>query len=236
MNRYPLWKYLTVLAALLIGVLYTLPNFYGESPAVQVSGAKSTVRVDPSVLDKVYGILETAQLESTAGYFEQNGPVGTVRVRFASTDEQLKAKDIIEHELNPDPENPDYTVALNLLPASPNWLSAIGAEPMHLGLDLRGGVHFLLQVDMRGALTGRYDTIASDARTVLRDARISSTGTERNDLSIVSSFDSEDDRDSAIGALRRAMPDMIFNAGRAGNAFTVTGSLTDLAVTQVQTN
>ena len=236
MNRYPLWKYLTVLAALLIGVLYTLPNFFGESPAVQIAGAKSTVRVDATMLDKVNDILSSAQLETTGGFFEQNGPVGTVRVRFASTDEQLKAKDVIEHALNPDVENPEYTVALNLLPASPSWLSAIGAEPMHLGLDLRGGVHFLLQVDMRGALTGRYDTLASDARTVLRDARISSTGTERNDLSIVSTFDSADDRDSAIGTLRRAMPDMLFNAAEAGGTFTVTGALTDLAVTQVQTN
>ena len=236
MNRYPLWKYLVVLAALLIGVLYTLPNFYGESPAVQIAGAKSTVRVDATMLDRVNDILSSAQLETTGGFFEQNGPVGTVRVRFASTDEQLKAKDVIEHALNPDLENEEYTVALNLLPASPNWLSAIGAEPMHLGLDLRGGVHFLLQVDMRGALTGRYDTLASDARTVLRDARISSTGSERSDLSIVSTFDSADDRDSAISALRRAMPDMLFNAGETGGAFTVTGALTDLAITQVQTN
>lgn len=236
MNRYPLWKYLTVLAALIIGVLYTLPNFYGESPAVQVAGAKSTVRIDPSVLDTVEGILRSAQLESTAAHFEQNGPVGTVRVRFATTDEQLKAKDIIEHALNPDPGNPDYTVALNLLPASPNWLSAIGAEPMHLGLDLRGGVHFLLQVDMRGALTGRYDTIASDARSVLRDARISSTGTERSDLSIVSTFDTAADRDAAIGALRRAMPDMVFSATNAAGAVTLTGTLTDMAITQVQGN
>src|SRR5690554_2550973 len=192
MNRYPLWKYLTVLAALIIGVLYTIPNFYGESPAVQIAGAKSTVRVDPEVLDTVQGILQSAQLESTAAYFEQNGPIGTVRVRFDSTDEQLKAKDIIEHALNPDPENPDYTVALNLLPSSPNWLSAIGAHPMHLGLDLRGGVHFLLQVDMRGALTGRYDSIASDARNTLREARVSSLGTERSDMSIVSTFETAD--------------------------------------------
>src|SRR5690625_2241417 len=151
MNRYPLWKYLTILVALIIGVLYTVPNFYGESPAVQIAGAKSTVRVDPTTLDTVQEVLRTAQVQTTASYFEQNGPVGTVRVRFDTTDEQLKAKDIIEHALNEDPENPDYTVALNLLPASPNWLSAIGAHPMHLGLDLRGGVHFLLQVDMQGA-------------------------------------------------------------------------------------
>lgn len=237
MNRYPLWKYLTVLAALIIGVLYTLPNFYGESPAVQIAGAKSTVRVDSTVLNTVEGILQKAQIQPTSAYFEQTGPVGAVRVRFDTTDVQLKAKDIIEHALNPDPENPDYTVALNLLPASPNWLSAIGAEPMHLGLDLRGGVHFLLQVDMRGALTGRYDTISSDIRTMLRDAKVKSSGTERSDLSTVSTFDTADERDAALSELRRSMPDMTFTAsGQAGGPFTLTGTLTDLAISQVQSN
>lgn len=237
MNRYPLWKYLTVLAALLIGVLYTLPNFFGESPAVQIAGAKSTVRVDNSVLDTVEGILRSAQIPTTGGFYEQNGPVGTVRVRFDSTDDQLKAKDAIEHALNTDPANPEYTVALNLLPASPSWLSAIGAEPMHLGLDLRGGVHFLLQVDMQGALTGRYDTMASDARSVLRDAKVSSKGAERDNLSMVIRFDSETDRDAAASALRRAMPDMVFtNVPKNGDDVQLRGELTDAAVTQVQTN
>ena len=150
MNRYPLWKYLTVLAALLIGMLYTLPNFFGESPAVQIAGAKSTVKIDNTVLTRVEDILARNNITATGAYFEQNGPVGAVRVRFETTDVQLMAKDTIEKALNPDPENPDYTVALNLLPASPNWLTALGANPMYLGLDLRGGVHFLLQVDKIG--------------------------------------------------------------------------------------
>src|SRR5690606_3848883 len=145
MNRYPLWKYLTVLAALLIGLLYTLPNFFGESPAVQIAGAKSTVKVDTATLSRVEDILAQNNITSTGAFFEQNGPAGTVRVRFDTTDVQLKAKDLIERTLNPDASNPDYTVALNLLPSSPNWLSALGAHPMYLGLDLRGGVHFLLQ-------------------------------------------------------------------------------------------
>lgn len=237
MNRYPLWKYLIVLTALIIGIVYTLPNFYGESPAVQIAGAKSTVRVDPGMIDTVEEILRSAQIESTGSWYEQNGPVGTVRVRFATTDEQLKAKDLIEHRLNPDPENPDYTVALNLLPASPNWMASIGALPMHLGLDLRGGVHFLLEVDMRGALTGRYDTIANDIRSVLRDARISSGNIERSDLSVVANFNTAADRDAALSTLRRALPDMAFVAGNESNApFSLSATLTDTAVTQVQTN
>ncbi len=237
MNRYPLWKYITVLAALVIGLLYTLPNFFGESPAVQVAGAKSTVKVDNNVLARVEDILKRSNITPTGAYFEQNGPVGTVRVRLESTDVQLRAKDIIEKTLNPDPSDPDYTVALNLLPASPNWLSSLGAHPMYLGLDLRGGVHFLLQVDMKGALTGRYDSIASDVRNVLREAKVATAGVERSDLSIVSAFSSADARDQAASELRRAMPDMVFtNSGESGGQFTLTGKLTDLAVTQVQTN
>src|SRR5690625_1396739 len=237
MNRYPLWKYLTVLAALIIGILYTLPTFYGESPAGEYAGYKSTVRVGPAMIDAVEGTLRSAEIEHTGSFYEQNGPVGTVRFRFATTDEQLKAKDLIEHTLNPDPENPDYTVALNLLPASPNWMASIGAAPMHLGLDLRGGVHFLLEVDMHGALTGRYDTIANDIRSVLRDARIGSSNIERSDLSVVASFDTADERDTALSTLRRSQPDMSFTAGNESAApFTLSATLTDTAVTQVQTN
>src|SRR5690625_3432758 len=237
MNRYPLWKYLTVLAALIIGILYTLPTFYGESPAGEYAGYKSTVRVGPAMIDAVEGTLRSAEIEHTGSFYEQNGPVGTVRFRFATTDEQLKAKDLIEHTLNPDPENPDYTVALNLLPASPNWMASIGAAPMHLGLDLRGGVHFLLEVDMHGALTGRYDTIANDIRSVLRDARITAGNIERSDLSVVASFASADTRDAALSALRLSLHDMTFTAsGQAGDSATLTGTLTDVAITQVQGN
>ncbi|PLC48544.1 protein translocase subunit SecD [Pollutimonas subterranea] len=237
MNRYPLWKYLTVAVALVIGILYTLPNFFGESPAVQVAGAKSTVKIDTSVLERVEDILKSGEITPTSAYFEQNGPVGTVRARFASTDVQLKAKDLIEKTLNPDPANPDYTVALNLLPASPNWLSALGANPMYLGLDLRGGVHFLLQVDMQGALTGRYDSIANDARSTLREAKTPVSGIDRSEQSIVSTFESAEARSAAASELRRAMPDMVFtNSGESGGKFLLTGKLTDAAVTQVQTN
>src|SRR5690606_26459311 len=200
-------------------------------------GAKSTVKVDPTVLSRVEDTLAKNNINYTGAYFEQNGPVGAVRVRFETTDVQLKAKDIIEKALNPDPSNPDYTVALNLLPASPNWLSSLGARPMYLGLDLRGGVHFLLQVDMKGALTGRYDSLASDVRNTLRDAKVATTGVERADMSIVSTFGSADARDNAASELRRAMPDMAFvNSGESGGQFVLTGRLTETAVTLVQGN
>ncbi|NYT22775.1 protein translocase subunit SecD [Alcaligenaceae bacterium] len=237
MNRYPLWKYLTVAVALIIGLLYTLPNFFGESPAVQIAPAKSTVKVDVSMLDQMEGLLRDNGIETTGAFFEQSGPSGTVRVRFASTDVQLQAKDLIERTLNPNTDDPSYTVALNLLSASPTWLTAIGANPMYLGLDLRGGVHFLLQVDMRGALTGRYDTLSNDVRAVLREARVPLAGVERSDLSVLASFASEANRDAAISELRRAMPDMTFTAaGQSAGQFTARGQLSEMAITAVQTN
>ena len=236
MNRYPIWKYLTVLVALVIGVIYTLPNFYGESPAVQIASAKSTVKVDLNTLSRVEGILQRHNLESTGSYFEQHGTSGTIRVRFGSTDTQFKAKDIIERELVPNAEDPEFTIALNLMPASPSWLTAIGAQPMHLGLDLRGGVHFLLEVDMQGALTGRYESLASEVRTVLREADIPQKGVERQNLSLVVNLGSTEARSDAITALRRQIPDLQFvNSGQDGSIELV-GTLSETALIQAQTN
>ncbi len=236
MNRYPLWKYLTVLVAVVIGLLYTLPNLFGESPAVQISSAKATMKIDPATLERVQGILRTAGVTSTGAVFEQNGPVGTVRVRFASTDLQLQARDIIEKALNPNPGDPAFTVALNLLPASPGWLSAIGAHPMYLGLDLRGGVHFLLQVDMQGALTARYDSMVTDLRNALRDQRIEVTGVERQGMSVVASFPSEAAREKALTALRARNPDLQFAERTDSGKLQLAGTLSAAAVTAVQTS
>lgn len=236
MNRYPLWKYLTVLIAVVIGLLYTLPNFFGESPAVQVSSAKATLKIEPATLDRVQTILEQAGIANTGATFELNGTVGTVRVRFASTDIQLKARDLIEKTLNPNPAEPSHTVALNLLPASPAWLSAIGANPMYLGLDLRGGVHFLLQVDMKGALTSRYDALVTDLRVALREQRIESTGIERDGMSVVLSFNTEALRDRAITALRTRNPDLQMLERTEGGKLQIVGRLSQAAITTVQTS
>jgi preprotein translocase subunit SecD len=145
MNRYPLWKYLVLGAALLIGLIYTLPNFFGEAPAVQVSSARATVKVTPDVQARVEAALQAAKIP--ADFVQLEG--SSVRARFANTDVQLKAKDAISGALNRDAANPDFIVALNLLSRSPQWLSQLHAFPMYLGLDLRGGVHFLMEVDMK---------------------------------------------------------------------------------------
>jgi preprotein translocase subunit SecD len=236
MNRYPIWKYLTVLVAVVIGLLYTLPNLYGESPAVQISSAKSTLKLDAGMLDRAQDILKKAGVASTGAAFEQNGPVGTVRVRFANTDQQILARDTIEKVLNPNAAEPTYTVALNLLPASPNWLSAIGAHPMYLGLDLRGGVHFLLQVDMQGALTARYDSLVTDLRAALRDQKIENTGIERSALSVVLSFSNAANRDRAISTLRTRNPDLQMTERTEGTRLQIVATLSQTAITAVQAN
>lgn len=217
MNRYPLWKYLIVVVALLVGVLYSVPNLFGESPAVQVASAKSIVKVDLGTLKRVEEILNRHDIKMDGTFFEQNGPAGTVRIRFDSTDTQLKAKDILEKELIPDANDPDYTVALNLISSSPSWLTRIGAKPMHLGLDLRGGVHFLLQVDMQGALIGRYESLASEIRTLLREDNLRAKSIERQDQSVVLTFDTPKALEDAQTRIRRQIPDLQFTNAPGSN-------------------
>jgi len=238
MNRYPLWKYITVLMAFVIGLLYTLPNFYGESPAVQVSSAMSTVRVEPAMLDNIRHILDENKIPYEGVFFEQNGPTGTVRARFDSTDTQLQARDLIERTLNTDPAAPRYTIALNLLPASPEWMKWLGwfePKPMYLGLDLRGGVHFLLQVDMRGALTGRYDALASDMRLTLSQQRIEGS-VDRNGNSVVGSFATEDARNRVLSTMRGRQTDLTYTTREDNDRFLLVGTLSETAVQAVQEN
>ena len=199
MNRYPSWKYIIILITLMVGVIYTLPNFFGEAPAVQVSAGKVTVRVDDGTLSRVEAALKTASLAPTRLTLEGN----SVWARFDTTDNQLKAKDAIERALNPDPADPSHIVALNLVPRSPAWLAALNAKPMYLGLDLRGGVHFMLQVDMRAAITKRLDTLASDIRLTLREKDVRHGGVSREGNSIEIRA-----RDAAtLEAARRAITD-----------------------------
>ncbi|WP_096698273.1 protein translocase subunit SecD [Polaromonas sp. AER18D-145] len=176
MNRYPVWKYAVIVVALLIAALYTLPNFFGEAPAVQVSAARSSVKIDGATVARVEKALKDVNIVAEAVTFD----VTSVKARFGDTDTQLKAKDAIEKALLPDPATPSYIVALNLLSRSPAWLTALNARPMYLGLDLRGGVHFMLQVDMQAALTKKAESLAGDIRLVLREKNIRHGGINRN--------------------------------------------------------
>jgi preprotein translocase subunit SecD len=180
MNRYPAWKYAIIVVALLIAALYTLPNFFGEAPAVQVSSGKSTVKVDTTTMAKVEQVLKDVGVTANAITFDGN----SVKARFSDTDTQLKARDAIQKSLVPDANDPDYVVALNLLSLSPSWLAQLHAFPMYLGLDLRGGVHLMLQVDMQAALTKRAESLAGDIRLSLREKNIRHGGISRNGQAI----------------------------------------------------
>ncbi|NLY63758.1 MAG: protein translocase subunit SecD [Alcaligenaceae bacterium] len=234
MNRYPLWKYLTVLVALVIGIIYTIPNFFGESPAVQVSSANVTLKVNQQLLTRVDGILAQNNIPFSGSYFQQNGPVGTIRIRFDNTDNQLKAKDILEASLNTNKEEPDYTVALNLLSGSPDWLSKLGANPMYLGLDLRGGVHFLLQVDMKGALESRYETLTTDIRGILRDQKVNVESVTKSGSSIIATFNTEDDRSKAINAFRNRITELTFTESQDNGKFILTGQISQTEIARVE--
>jgi len=193
MNRYPVWKYAIILIALVVGGLYALPNLFGESPAVQVSVSKASLKLDAAALTRVEEALKAAGIAPDAVSLEGT----SIRVRFASTDVQLKAKDAIQKALNPDAADPAYVVALNLLSRSPAWLTALHASPMYLGLDLRGGVHFMLQVDMQAALSKRAESLAGDIRSTLREKNVRHSGISRAGQTIEIRFRDAATADSA---------------------------------------
>jgi len=218
MNRYPIWVYVTVATALVLGLLYTLPNFFGESPAVQVSSARATIKVDSAVLGRVEETLKKSNIPYSGIFLDTSG----VKVRLADTDTQLKAKDALVQAMNPDASNPSYTVALNLLSASPAWLTGIHALPMYLGLDLRGGVHFLLQVDMKAALTKRLESLAGDIRTQLRDKTIRHTGISREGQVVTVRFRDVETRAKARKLIEDQLPDLLITETQSDSEFRLT--------------
>ena len=213
MNRYPKWKYILVAAIILIGMLYTLPNFYGESPAVQVSPTKASLKADNALLAKVEASLKLANIPFDAIILEANG----VKVRLKDKDDQLKAKDKLIASLG----NKEYSVALNLLTKTPNWLLGIGAKPMNKGLDLQGGVHFLLQVDMNAALNKAAESSVGDFRTSLRREKINYFGISRDAQKVEVKFDNEAEMSKADKLLRKDYPDLTYTTRGSGKEFTL---------------
>ncbi|MEK7421730.1 MAG: protein translocase subunit SecD, partial [Pseudomonadota bacterium] len=230
MNRYPVWKYAIIVIALLVGVLYTLPNFFGEAPAVQVSSAKATIKVDNAVLQKVEEALKAADVKPDVLSIEGT----SVRARFNTPDEQLKAKDVIQKALIPDANDPAYIVALNLVSRSPQWLTAIGAKPMYLGLDLRGGVHFMLQVDMAAALTKKADSFAGDLRSSLRDKNIRHGGVSRNGNTVEIRVRDEAMLTAARNLVSDQFPDLAATSEPDGAGFKLLASIKPEALRKVQ--
>ena len=230
MNRYPIWKYLVIAAAIALGFLYTLPNFFGEAPAVQVSSVKATVKVDTRLLGRVEETLRAAGVAHQGLLADNN----SVRARFGDTETQIRARDAIEKALNPNPADATYVVALNLLSSSPAWLTSLRAMPMYLGLDLRGGVHFLLQVDMKGALTKRLDATGADLRSVLRDKNVRHAGIAREAQSLSIRFRDADTRTKARAVIEDGQPDLLLADGQDGNDFKLTATLRPEAQKRIQ--
>ena len=234
MNRYPLWKYLVIAVALLIGGLYSLPNFYGEAPAVQISSAKPTIKVDLATQARVEKILSEADISNTGIFFENATNVGSIKIRFNNTDIQLRARDLLQQKINVDQSDPNFTVALNLLSNTPDWLHAINALPMPLGLDLRGGVYFLLQVDMKGAVQKKVTSLATDIRTQLRDKNIRHQGIERGADSITINFGSTTDADAARTVMLSAQPELIWQVKPTGLSPKLVGEFKPTALKEIQ--
>ncbi|MFO1246267.1 MAG: protein translocase subunit SecD [Ramlibacter sp.] len=230
MNRYPVWKYVIIVIALLVGAIYTLPNFFGESPAVQVSSAKSGIKVDSTTLARVEQALKAAGIASEGVTLDGT----SVRARFDSTDVQLKAKDAIQKALVPDATDPGYVVALNLLSRSPRWLSALHAAPMYLGLDLRGGVHFMLQVDMQAALTKKAEAYAGDIRFGLREKNVRHNGIARNGQVVEVRLRDAASLEAARRVIGDQFPDLQTSDVAEGTEYKLTASLKPEAARRVQ--
>ncbi|MFW9616258.1 protein translocase subunit SecD [Aquabacterium sp.] len=233
MNRYPWWKYLIIAVALAIGLIYSLPNVFGEAPAVQLSSGKATLKLDSAAVARVEAALKDAGIQ--ADFVELDGT--SVRARFKDTDTQLKARDVIQRTFNPDETDPRYIVALNLVSRSPQWLRSLHAQPMYLGLDLRGGVHFLMQVDMKAALTQKIDSLSGDIRTLLRDKDIRHSGIRREASTVIVRFRDDTVRKAARPVLQDNLPDLIWadstDAGGSGDV-TLVGSLKPTSERSIQ--
>jgi len=230
MNRYPVWKYAIILIALVVGSLYALPNLFGESPAVQVSSAKPMIKVDSATLSRVEAALKEAQLHPDLVVLDGT----SVKARFNSSDEQLKAKDALQKAFNVDPANATYVVALNLQSRSPAWLSGLHANPMFLGLDLRGGMHFMLQVDMQAALTKRAESLSGDARTLLREKNIRHSGISRNGQTIEVKLRDTATLDAAKNIFNDQFADLQMVTAPDGAEFKLTASIKPEAARRIQ--
>src|SRR5512140_1032669 len=230
MNRYPVWKYAIIMIALLVGAIYTLPNLFGEAPAVQVSSGKSIIKVDSTTERRVEEALAAAGIKPEFITLDAN----SVKVRLADTDTQLKAKDAIQKALIPDPSDPSYVVALNLLSGSPKWLSALRAAPMYLGLDLRGGVHFMLQVDMQAALSKKAESLAGDLRSMLREKSIRHGGIARNGQAIEVRLRDAQTLEATKAVIADQFPDLQVAEAAEGTEYKLTATIKPVAARRIQ--
>jgi len=232
MNRYPVWKYILIAVAILLGALYSAPNYFGESPAVQVTSGKSTLKLTSDMIAKVDEVLNREKIPHSELNFDGTGTYASVRVRFPDPDTQFRAKAVLEKGLNADPTDPSYLVALNLQSDTPKWMQKLGATPMHLGLDLRGGVHFLMQVDTKAVLTKRVQGMQASARSLLRDKNVRHAGIERAGDTIVINFRDDATRQKAKSVLGDQLPDVTFADSGDGTELKTVMSLKPASIKQ----
>ena len=236
MNRYPLWKYLIIIVALCFGALYTVPNFFGEAPAVQIASVKATVHADTGLITQVQDALKAAGIEEVGDKLEMVGLNPAVFVRFRDTDTQKRAGDLLNKKLNPDPSDPTWVVAPNLVSRTPAWLQGLHALPMYLGLDLRGGVHFLMQVDLDEAVNKRLQGLEGDLRTLLRDKDVRHSGITRSGDSLVIRFHDPATRGQASTVIRDSIADLALREDSEGTDPVLIATLTPAARKATQDN
>ncbi len=236
MNRYPVWKYVVIVIALLFGVLYTIPNYYGESPALQISSNKATVKVGPEMIEQVKKILTEGKFPHDDVTFGNSGTSGSVRVRFPSTTVQFNAKAALEKDLNTDKDDPTYSVSFNLLSNTPAALQKIRALPMFLGLDLRGGVHFLMQVDTKVAVEKRIVSVQMGARAALKEKDIHGVQISRDGQTIIAKFKDVEARKKGKEVIFNQIEDLVAVEGVDGDRFTLSLTLKPMALQLAKDN
>ncbi|PZR43907.1 MAG: protein translocase subunit SecD, partial [Ectopseudomonas oleovorans] len=200
LNKYPLWKYLLILSVLAIGLVYSIPNLYPDDPAIQISGASSALSIEQADVDRASKALQDAGIAVKAASIDERGRAGLIRL--TKQDDQLPAKDIVRRALGD-----DYVVALNLAQTTPDWLRSLGASPMKLGLDLSGGVHFLLEVDMDKALDVRRKVYEGEIKSLLRKERIRYRSMPESNGRIQLGFADSDTLDKAQRLIRKDYSD-----------------------------
>ncbi|MDN3524747.1 protein translocase subunit SecD [Halomonas sabkhae] len=225
LNRYPLWKYLLILLVLVVGLIYALPNLFPADPAVQISSDRGEFTLDEQRLERLEATLADADIDIQATERQPK----SVLLRLTNADDQARARDLISDSLSD-----DYVTALNLAESTPGWLESLAASPMTLGLDLRGGVHFLLEVDMDAAITQQLESDASAMRNMLREERIRYRNTEIGERSISMAFMNEEDRSDARRVIAQQYPDLDYSNVEQTRGAGLEMALTDNAVEEIQ--
>ncbi|MDY6979944.1 MAG: protein translocase subunit SecD [Pseudomonadota bacterium] len=224
LNQYPLWKYLLILLVLVAGVVYALPNVYGTDPSIQISASRGTT-VDSSTQHRVSELLKGHEIAYRRITLDESG----LLVRFSDVDDQLKSNDLLRENLGD-----GYVVAMNLAPAAPGWLAGLGALPMYLGLDLRGGLHFLMEVDTDTVMDQTYEDLGNELRTILREAKVRYQSVIQQEDVIELRFASDEERAEADAAISRERRNLQLREREADGAYYLLAALTENAITEIK--